>query len=124
MYKLKYKQLLNFPRGKYHDGKGLYTSISCQGMGKWSYCYCIDNKSREMGPGTFPETSIVDARQKAEDNKRLVLHNIDPIEDKRREEVLRNQQIKSSLILGIYILQQKKGRMEKSKERAAMAYYN
>tara|TARA_B110000046_G_scaffold176950_1_gene203191 strand:+ start:190 stop:444 length:255 start_codon:yes stop_codon:yes gene_type:complete len=83
MHKLKYKQLLNLTKDKYHDGKGLYISISNQGMGKWSLRYRIVNKSREMGLGTFPEISIVDARQKAEDNRRLVLNKIDPIEDKR-----------------------------------------
>ena len=48
-----------------------------------------------MGLGTFPEISIEDARQKAEDNRRLVLNKTDPIEDKIRHEVLRNQQNKN-----------------------------
>ena len=109
MHKLKYKQLLHLPKGKYHDGKGLYISIPSQGRGKWSYRYRIDNKSREMGLGTFPEISIVDARQKAEDNRRLVLNKTDPIEDKRRQEVLRNQQNKKfSYIADLYITAKKK----------------
>ena len=91
MHKLKYKQLLTLPKGKYHDGKGLYVSISSLGRGKWSYRYRIDSKSREMGLGTFPEVSIVDARQKAEDKRRLVLQKIDPIDEKKRQEILRNQ---------------------------------
>ena len=86
MHKLKYKQLLNLTNGKHHDGKGLYISILSQGRGKWSYRYRIDNKSREMGLGTFPEISIVDARQKAEDNRRIVLNKIDPVEDKRKQQ--------------------------------------
>ena len=48
MHKLKYKELLTLPKGKYHDGKGLYISISSLGRGKWSYRYRIDSKSREM----------------------------------------------------------------------------
>ena len=108
MHKLKYKQLLHLPKGKYHDGKGLYISISAQGRGKWSYRYRIDNKSREMGLGTFPEISIVDARQKTEDNRRLVINKIDPLEDKRRQEVLRNQQNKKfSYIADLYIIAKK-----------------
>lgn len=104
MHKLKYKQLLTLPKGKYHDGKGLYISISSQGRGKWSYRYRLDHKSREMGLGTFPEISIVDARQKAEDNRRLVHQKIDPIDDKRRQEVLRNQKNKKfSYIADLYI---------------------
>ena len=62
MHKLKYKQLLMLSKGKYHDGKGLYISITVQGRGKWSFRYRLDHKSREMGLGTFPEISIVDAR--------------------------------------------------------------
>ena len=62
-----------------------------------------------MGLGTFPEISIVDARQKAEDNRRLVLNKTDPIEDKRRQEVLRNQQNKKfSYIADLYITAKKK----------------
>ena len=63
MHKLKHKQILYLSKGKYHDGKGLYISISSQGMGKWSYRYRIDHKSREMCLGTFPEVPIVDARK-------------------------------------------------------------
>ena len=92
MHKFKHKQLLNLKNGKYHDGKGLYISISNQGRGKWSYRYRIDKKSREMGLGTFPEVPIAEARQKAEDNRRIVMQKIDPIDDKRRQEVLRNHQ--------------------------------
>jgi len=109
MHKLKYKQLLNLTKGKYHDGKGLYISITSPGTGKWSYRYRIDHRSREMGLGTFPEISIVDARQKAEDNRRLVLNKIDPIDDKRKQEVLRKQQNKKfSFIANLYISAKKK----------------
>ena len=109
MHKLKHKQISYLSKGKYHDGKGLYISISSQGMGKWSYRYRIDNKSREMGLGTFPEVPIVDARQKAEDNRRLVIKKIDPIKDKRKQEVLRNQQNKTfSFIADLYIKSKKK----------------
>ena len=65
IHKLKHKQLLILTKGKYHDGKGLYISISSPRRGKWSYRYRIDNQSQEMGLGAFPEVSIVDARQKA-----------------------------------------------------------
>ena len=116
MHKLKYKQLLHLPRGKYHDGKGLYISITSSGTGKWSLRYRLDHKSREMGLGTFPEISIVDARQKAEDNRRQILNKIDPIEDKRKQEVLRNQQGKKfSYIADLYISAKKKEEWRNSK---------
>ena len=116
MHKFKHKQLLILTKGKYHDGKGLYISISNQGRGKWSYRYRIDKKSREMGLGTFPEISIIDARQKAEDNRRLVIQKIDPIDDKRRQEVLRNQQNKTfSFIADLYIRAKKEEEWTNSK---------
>ena len=92
MHKFKHKQLLNLTNGKYHDEKGLYVSITSPGSGKWSFRYRIDHKSREMGLGPFPETSIVDARHKAEDKRGQILNKIDPIEDKKKQEVLRNRQ--------------------------------
>jgi len=116
MHRFKHKQLLILTKGKYHDGKGLYISISSQGRGKWSYRYRIDKKSREMGLGTFPEISIIDARQKAEDNRRLVIQKIDPIDDKRRQEVLRNQQNKTfSFIADLYIRAKKEEEWTNSK---------
>ena len=116
MHKFKHKQLLNLKNGKYHDGKGLYISITSPGTGKWSLRYRLDHKSREMGLGTFPEISIVDARQKAEDNRRQILNKIDPIEDKRKQEVLRNQQGKKfSYIADLYISAKKKEEWRNSK---------
>ena len=109
MHKLKHQQLSHLTKGKYHDGKGLYISITSPRTGKWSYRYRIDQKSREMGLGTYPEISILEARQKAEDNRRLVLNKIDPIENKRKQEVLRKQQNKTfSYIANLYISAKKK----------------
>ena len=42
MHKLKHQQLLHLTKGKYHDGKGLYISITSPRTGKWSYRYRID----------------------------------------------------------------------------------
>ena len=51
--------------------KGSISQLQALERGKWSFRYRLDHKSREMGLGPFPETSIVDARQKAEDKRRL-----------------------------------------------------
>ena len=80
------------PKGKYHDGNGLYISISSKGKGKWSFRYRAHKKSREMGLGRFPDVSLFDARQHALSNKQLLRKNIDPIDEKNRAEVLRQQQ--------------------------------
>ena len=58
MKKLNAKQLQTLPKNKYHDGNGLYISISKPGRGKWSFRYTINKKSREMGLGSYPDVSL------------------------------------------------------------------
>ena len=41
MKKLNARKLLFLPKDKYHDGDGLYITISSPGKGKWSFRYTI-----------------------------------------------------------------------------------
>ena len=75
MKKLNAKQLLVLPKGKYHDGNGLYISIYSSGKGKWTFRYRINKKSREMGLGSYPDVSLLDARQHTLKNKQLLNKN-------------------------------------------------
>ena len=104
MKKLNAKQLQTLPKDKYHDRNRLYISISKPGRGKWSFRYTINKKSREMGLGSYPDVSLSDARQLSFNNKQLLSKKIDPIDDKNRVEVLRQQQNKKfSDIADLYI---------------------
>ena len=104
MKKLNAKQLQTLPKDKYHDGNGLYISISKPGRGKWSFRYTINKKSREMGLGSYPDVSLSDARQLSFNNKQLLSKKIDPIDEKNRVEVLKQQQNKKfSDIADLYI---------------------
>ena len=51
-------------------------------------------KVKRDGLGRFPDVSLFDARQHALSNKQLLRKNIDPIDEKNRAEVLRQQQNK------------------------------
>ena len=109
MKKLNAKQLLVLPKGKYHDGNGLYISIYSHGTGKWTFRYRINKKSREMGLGSYPDVSLLEARQHALSNKQLLSKKIDPIDEKNRVEILRQQQNKRfSDIANLYIETKKK----------------
>ena len=120
MKRLNAKQLLVLPKGKYHDGNGLYISISSKGKGKWSFRYRVHKKSREMGLGRFPDVSLFDARQHALSNKQLLRKNIDPIDEKNRAEVLRQQQNKKfSEIADLYISTKKKDEWTNPKSEQA-----
>ena len=109
MEKLNARKLLFLPKDKYHDGDGLYISISSPGKGKWSFRYTINKKAREMGLGIFPDVSLLEARQYALSNKQLLRKKIDPIDEKNRAEVLRQQQNKKfSEVADLYIETKKK----------------
>ena len=88
MKKLNARKLLFLPKDKYHDGDGLYISISSPGKGKWSFRYTINKRAREMGLGKFPDVSLLEARQHALSNKQLLRKKIDPIDEKNRVEVV------------------------------------
>tara|TARA_E500000178_G_scaffold348608_1_gene403990 strand:+ start:68 stop:496 length:429 start_codon:yes stop_codon:yes gene_type:complete len=109
MKRLNAKQILVLPIGKHPDGNGLYLSIYKPGRGKWSFRYTLNKKAREMGLGSFPEVSLLEARQHALSNKQLLGKKIDPIDEKKRAEVLRQQQNKKfSDIANLYIETKKK----------------
>ena len=108
MKKLNAKQLSILTKGKYHDGNGLYISISSPGRGRWSFRYSINKKSREMGLGSFPDVSLLEARQNALSNKQLLRKKIDPIDDKKRIEVLRQQQSKKFSDIALLYIEKKK----------------
>ena len=109
MKRLNAKQILVLPKGKYPDGNGLYLSIYKPGRGKWSFRYSLNKKAREMGLGSLPEVSLLEARQHALSNKQLLSKKIDPIDEKNRAEVLRQQQSKKfSDIANLYIETKKK----------------
>ena len=109
MKRLNAKQLLSLSKDKYHDGNGLYISFSSLGRGKWSFRYTFNKKQREMGLGSFPDVSLFEARQHALSKKQLLSKKIDPIDEKNRVEVLRQQQSKKfSDIARLYIETKKK----------------
>ena len=108
MKKLNARKLLFLPKDKYHDGNGLYITISSQGKGKWSFRYTNNKQAREMGLGKLPDVSLLEARQHALSNKQLLRKKIDPIDEKNRVEVLRQQQNKKfSDIAELYISKKK-----------------
>src|SRR6266568_4028064 len=70
--------------GMYADGKGLYLQVQAGGNGisrSWLYRYFDPARGREryMGLGSYPATSLVDAREKAAEQGRLRERGIDPI---------------------------------------------
>ena len=67
MYKLNTKTIIGLSSGKHHDGRGLYIFIKTKGLGERGYRYRLHKVSREMGLGNFPDVSLREAREKADD---------------------------------------------------------
>ena len=69
---------------KITDGQGLYLEIKPTGSKLWRFKYRFDGK--EMVPlsfGPYPELTLVAARKKRDEARRLVLEGIDPGEQKK-----------------------------------------
>src|SRR3954467_10822160 len=70
-------------RGYYGDGGGLYLQVSSGGAKSWVYRFKEAGRLREMGLGPLHTISLADARQRAQDCRKLRLDGKDPIEARR-----------------------------------------
>jgi len=60
------------------DGKGLYLEVSPKGGKWWRHKYRFNGKERRLSLGVYPDTSLQRAREKLEDNRKLLADKIDP----------------------------------------------
>lgn len=74
--------------GKYADGQGLWLVKRSQQAGKWVLRLSVSGKRREMGLGPWPEVSIADARAKALAVRAQVRDGVDPVSERRKEQIL------------------------------------
>jgi hypothetical protein len=71
--------------GRHSDGGGLYLNVSPSGAKSWLFMWGRDGKRREMGLGGYPAVTLVAARKKSEECRKLVADGGDPIAAKNRE---------------------------------------
>jgi integrase len=77
----KCQTLLKQP-GKYGDGNNLWFVVSDKNKAKWVLRFTLKGHRREMGLGTYPQTSLKDAREQASEQLSLVQVGIDPINNR------------------------------------------
>ncbi|MCE7517138.1 integrase arm-type DNA-binding domain-containing protein [Halomonas titanicae] len=65
--------------GMTNDGDGLYLKIGKGGGASWIYRFRWCGKLRDMGLGSFTDTSLSEARDLAADHRKLVKQGIDPL---------------------------------------------
>ena len=72
--------------GYYSDGNGLYLQISKSLTKSWLFIYKRDGKKFEIGLGSLNTETLVEAREKAQDYKKLLASGINPLTEKRKNE--------------------------------------
>jgi integrase len=60
------------------DGGGLFLLITPTGGKLWRFKYRHDGKQKLLAFGSYPEITLQDARQRREDARRLLAHDVDP----------------------------------------------
>jgi integrase len=72
--------------GRYGDGRGLYLVVSASGAKKWVFRFTRGGHVTEMGLGAAALVGLADARERANEARKLVASGINPIEARRRAE--------------------------------------
>ncbi len=57
---------------KLNDGQGLFLQIAVNGGKWWRFKYRFDNKEKLISLGTYPEISLVDARERRDEARKQV----------------------------------------------------
>ena len=70
---------------KLNDGKGLYLYINTSGGKLWRVDFLYNGKRKTLSIGKYPTVSLVEARQAAENARRLLVSGQDPSEAKQQE---------------------------------------
>lgn len=74
---------------KLFDGDGLFMLVTAKGGKYWRFKYRFDGKEKLLALGTYPERSLVDARQDRDTARKQVAAGIDPGEARKRDKTNR-----------------------------------
>ncbi|MDR3088575.1 MAG: integrase arm-type DNA-binding domain-containing protein [Desulfobulbaceae bacterium] len=74
------------------DGQGLHIIIKPSGKKAWRLQFSFDGKKKLMGLGEYPAVGLKAAREKAHRLRGLIAANINPIEQRREEKVIRERE--------------------------------
>jgi integrase len=60
------------------DGGGLSLLVKSNGVKRWIFIYRFEGVQNRLGFGTYPDTSLENARRKAEDAREQIANSVDP----------------------------------------------
>lgn len=70
---------------KLSDSGGLFLHVAPSGGKWWRYKYRYQGKEKLVSLGTYPETSLKEARRKHEDARRLLSAGVDPSQNRKAQ---------------------------------------
>lgn len=82
--KLSAMAVKNAGAGKYSDGGGLWLHKRMDGGSQWFLRVTIHGRRREMGLGSAADVSLKEAREAAEQWRKIARSNVDPIKERER----------------------------------------
>lgn len=81
---------------KITDGDGLFLLVTPAGGKWWRFKYRFGGKEKLLSLGTYPEVSLVDAREKRDAARKQVAAGIDPGEVRKAQKAARNAAVENS----------------------------
>ncbi len=78
------------------DGGGMYLEVSPAGGKLWRLKYRFGGKEKRLALGTYPETSLADARERREVARRLLAQGIDPGIQRKAEKAAGEERVANS----------------------------
>jgi integrase len=71
------------------DGGGLYLEVSPSGGKWWRLKYRMDGKEKRLSLGTYPDTSLKDARERRDQARKLLAAGTDPSDERKADKAAR-----------------------------------
>ena len=81
---------------KLTDEKGLYLLVAVSGGKWWRFNYRFEQKHKTLSMGTYPETSLKQAREKRDEARKLVAAGIDPGVNRKASKAAKEGEIANS----------------------------
>lgn len=81
---------------KLSDGGGLFLLISPSGGKWWRMKYRFDGKEKLLSLGTYPDTSLKEAREKRDNARKLLASGINPSESRKAAKAARTAAVENS----------------------------
>lgn len=81
---------------KLSDGRGLQLHVTPQGSKLWRWAYRFDGKQKLMALGVYPDVTLAQAREKADQARKLLAGGSDPMAERKAQKVARRLSVENS----------------------------